>query len=171
MPLLCFFFVLIGVRPVSLKHGYSENLLKFSFRENKNLTGTARYASVNTHLGVGEWDFVWQIYIIGRLYIFRYYTLILSACHYFLLAEQSRRDDLESLGYVLMYFLRGRYEHIEVPVFLAFFFSYFFNSFVQVFWSSCFLIVFIFFGSVFPGRDWKLAQKSRNTTKLVKRRC
>lgn len=40
--------------------------LKFicMFRENKNLTGTARYASCNTHLGIGKLDHVILLFLL-----------------------------------------------------------------------------------------------------------
>ena len=61
------------------------------YRENKNLTGTARYASINTHLGVGKCR--------------PCYLEILNLTNGG--QEQSRRDDMESLGYVMLYFCRG----------------------------------------------------------------
>jgi len=60
------------------------------YRERKSLSGTARYMSINTHLGRGA---VMPHHIL-------IYPLISQI-------EQSRRDDLESLGHVFMYFLRG----------------------------------------------------------------
>lgn len=75
----------------------------FHYRENKNLTGTARYASVNTHLGVGK-RYIEPLEICSKIV----YPIPKMCTCLHLLAEQSRRDDLESLGYVLMYFLRGR---------------------------------------------------------------
>lgn len=77
--------LLIGVGPRShrihiidfgLSNQYRdpETNIHIPYRDNLPLIGTARYASVNAHMGI----------------------------------EHSRRDDIESLAYILIYFMRGR---------------------------------------------------------------
>lgn len=65
------------------------------YRERKSLSGTARYMSINTHLGRGK-------------PVFCIVCVTWPDCWYWHHAvEQSRRDDLEALGHVFLYFLRG----------------------------------------------------------------
>ena len=71
------------------------------YRENKNLTGTARYASINTHIGIGTANGLAFFLLLASCFLTSWGIKLL------LFSEQSRRDDLESLGYVLMYFIRG----------------------------------------------------------------
>jgi hypothetical protein len=67
---------------LSKKYRSSKTLKHYPIIKSKNLTGTARYASINALNGM----------------------------------TQSRRDDLEAVGYVLLYFLRGRLPWQGIPV-------------------------------------------------------
>ena len=58
---------------LSKKYRESKTSLHIPYRDGKLLIGTARFASINTHLGI----------------------------------EQSRRDDIESIGYMMVYLMKG----------------------------------------------------------------
>jgi casein kinase 1 len=58
---------------LSKKYKDSRTGLHIPYRDGKHLTGSARYVSMNTHLGI----------------------------------EQSRRDDIEALGYMMIYLMKG----------------------------------------------------------------
>jgi serine/threonine protein kinase len=59
---------------LSKRYRDPRTLIHIPYKEDKNIIGTIRYSSVNSHLGI----------------------------------EESRRDDLEALIYMLIYFIKGK---------------------------------------------------------------
>jgi casein kinase I family protein HRR25 len=79
----------IYVTDLGLVTEYRPNRAPQSVLSNPHLFGTAVFASVTGHFGMGEFPCRFGLFMADRE------------------AEQSRRDNLESLEYILLYFFRG----------------------------------------------------------------
>lgn len=73
------------------------------FVDDKGLTGTTRYASLNAHRGIGNRLRDWKSCTFHDIFVNGEHGLSVHVC-----AELTRRDDIESFAYLLMFFLRGR---------------------------------------------------------------